>query len=752
MHSDEGIRFKKQMKEKCSTSNEFLNRGNAKSSLRKYEEAIKDYDKAIGIDSNYVAAYNNRGSAKDDLGEYEEAIKDYDKAIGIDSNYVVAYNNRGNAKSKLREYEEAIKDYDKAIGIDSNYVATYNNRGNAKSKLREYEEAIKDYDKAIGIDSNYVVAYNNRGSAKSKLREYEEAIKDYDKAIGIDSNYVAAYNNRGSAKDDLGEYEEAIKDYDKAIGIDSNYVAAYNNRGNAKSKLREYEEAIKDYDKAIGIDSNYVATYNNRGNAKSKLREYEEAIKDYDKAIGIDSNYVVAYNNRGSAKSKLREYEEAIKDYDKAIGIDSNYVAAYNNRGSAKDDLGEYEEAIKDYDKAIGIDSNYVVAYNNRGNAKSKLREYEEAIKDYDKAIGIDSNYVVAYNNRGNAKSKLRKYEEAIGDYDKVIKINPHNIQNNFQLFLVDYFKDIEKKTDRYEIIKLFLELHKKINDFIEKKCSIDNESENIYHYTSVKSLKKMINKEERVRFYSVQGMNDPNEGKSFLNRLCNEESNNKNFFCEIQEYYNETQDHNETQVYILSFVGGNKSMEESNDNLIHWRSYGKGDGIDCNGVNIQYDSTTIQDHNVPKHNKNEVDKKDIYKLRKVYYNENGENKLFQKFMICIDEIGDFCKKNIDIKKIVYLLSICFGEIRFLIKDKSYASENEVRLVRQIYGRNNDKFNGVKIDEEKDPPRFYLEYPKYLKPKSIMLGPKLEKKHQWKKYIEYHEPDCVVKYSNIKFE
>ena len=77
-------------------------------------------------------------------------------------------------------------------------------------------------------------------------------------------------------------------------------------------------------------------------------------------------------------------------------------------------------------------------------------------------------------------------------------------------MFLVDYFKDIEKKTDRYEIIKLFLELHKKINDFIEKKCSISNESENIYHYTSVKSLKKMINKEERVRFYSVQGMNDP--------------------------------------------------------------------------------------------------------------------------------------------------------------------------------------------------------------------------------------------------
>ena len=131
MHSDEGIRFKKQMKEKCSTSDEFLNRGNAKYDLGEYEEAIKDYDKAIGIDSNCVAAYNNRGSAKlsrsrsgkfrdEQLGSFltrveaglkeEEAVKDYDKAIGIDSNDVDAYNNRGNAKSKSRKYEEAIED------------------------------------------------------------------------------------------------------------------------------------------------------------------------------------------------------------------------------------------------------------------------------------------------------------------------------------------------------------------------------------------------------------------------------------------------------------------------------------------------------------------------------------------------------------------------------------------------------------------------------------------------------------------
>ncbi len=46
-------------------------------------------------------AYNNRGFAKYSMGLYEEAIKDYDKAIDIDPNYEKAKQNKEEALKKL---------------------------------------------------------------------------------------------------------------------------------------------------------------------------------------------------------------------------------------------------------------------------------------------------------------------------------------------------------------------------------------------------------------------------------------------------------------------------------------------------------------------------------------------------------------------------------------------------------------------------------------------------------------------------
>ena len=54
-------------------------------------------------------AYNNKGNVLDKQGKFNEAIKCYDKAIGINPNYVDAYNNKGNALYKQGKFNEAIK-------------------------------------------------------------------------------------------------------------------------------------------------------------------------------------------------------------------------------------------------------------------------------------------------------------------------------------------------------------------------------------------------------------------------------------------------------------------------------------------------------------------------------------------------------------------------------------------------------------------------------------------------------------------
>lgn len=50
-------------------------------SLGKYNEAIKDYTMALQIDPKSIIAHNYRGLIYSKLKKYEEAIKDFDKVI-----------------------------------------------------------------------------------------------------------------------------------------------------------------------------------------------------------------------------------------------------------------------------------------------------------------------------------------------------------------------------------------------------------------------------------------------------------------------------------------------------------------------------------------------------------------------------------------------------------------------------------------------------------------------------------------------
>ncbi len=96
-----------------------------------YQGAIADYNRAIEIDPNYVAAYNNRGLAYDDLEEYQRAIADYNRAIKLDPNYAHAYYNRGNVYRHLEQDQRAIADYQQAAEL-------YQQQGNEA----DYQDAL----------------------------------------------------------------------------------------------------------------------------------------------------------------------------------------------------------------------------------------------------------------------------------------------------------------------------------------------------------------------------------------------------------------------------------------------------------------------------------------------------------------------------------------------------------------------------------------------------------------------------------
>ena len=201
-------------------------------------------DRAIRLKPDDARAYNNRGAAKHSLGRHEDAMADCTEAIRLKPDDARAYNNRGAAKHSLGRHEDAMADYNESLRLKPDYAEAYRNRGAAKGSLGRHEDAMADCAEAIRLKPDDAVAYNNRGVAKGSLGQYEDAITDCAEAVRLKPDYAVAYNNRGAAKAALDLKDEARKDFEIALELAQ--------KANDAKIVAQAEQLLRDLDAAEG--------------------------------------------------------------------------------------------------------------------------------------------------------------------------------------------------------------------------------------------------------------------------------------------------------------------------------------------------------------------------------------------------------------------------------------------------------------------------------------------------------------------
>jgi tetratricopeptide (TPR) repeat protein/tRNA A-37 threonylcarbamoyl transferase component Bud32 len=356
--------------------------------------------------SNATNLYN-RANILYNLKRYNQALDTYDKAIQIRPEYAEAWNGEAKTLSELEKYKEALDAYDKAIQIQPNYLEAWLGRGYVLDNLEKDQEAIDSFDQALKIQSNDSEAWNARGDALMNLQRYEEASESYDKAVYYKPDYYQAWFGRGWALHNLQRYEDAIAAYDKAVQLKPDYDQAWYNRGNELMNLQRYQDAVASYDKAVQFKPDYYQAWYSRGNALMKLQRYPEAIDSFDKAVQYKPNYYEAWYSRGWSLHQLQRYEEAIDSYDKALKFKRNDAQTWYNRGNALYNLKRYEDAIVSYNRAVRYKPDYYEAWYSRGNALYNLKRYEDAIASFDKALRFKPDYREAIDARNQAQRQM---------------------------------------------------------------------------------------------------------------------------------------------------------------------------------------------------------------------------------------------------------------------------------------------------------------------------------------------------------
>jgi tetratricopeptide (TPR) repeat protein len=240
-----------------------------------FENAEKEYKKALEVNPHSAATHYNLGVLLNDLQRYEEAEMEYREVIRINPNFSMAHNNLGGLLGDLKRYEEAEMEYRQATRADPDHAFAHNNLGLLLAKLGRAEEAEKEYREAIRINPDYAQARNNLGTLLDGLKRYEEAEREHREAINLIDDLpdkgAKPHNNLGVVLYHLEKYEESEKELREVIRINSDYADAYYNLGILYSKTERVEEAKKELETAKRL-------FEEQGRAED-VKKTEELLK-----------------------------------------------------------------------------------------------------------------------------------------------------------------------------------------------------------------------------------------------------------------------------------------------------------------------------------------------------------------------------------------------------------------------------------------------------------------------------------------
>ena len=92
---------------------------------------------------DYAEALNNRGSALHELKRYDEALASYDRALTLRPDYAEALNNRGNALRELKRFDEALASYDRLLAVKADHAHAFSGAADCVMKLCDWDRRTR---------------------------------------------------------------------------------------------------------------------------------------------------------------------------------------------------------------------------------------------------------------------------------------------------------------------------------------------------------------------------------------------------------------------------------------------------------------------------------------------------------------------------------------------------------------------------------------------------------------------------------
>ena len=185
-------------------------------------EAVRYFERALQINDTLPSVFVNKGITFQALKRFNEALLNYNSGICLNPGYPEAFCNRGNVLQALDRFEEALQSYKLSTRIKPHYAEAFCNQGNALQAVDRFDEALVSYGAAISMNPEYAEFYNNRGTTMHEAMRCAEALADFDRATLLNPENSSPQFKKSLVLLSCGHFAEGWSCYEKRINNDLN--------------------------------------------------------------------------------------------------------------------------------------------------------------------------------------------------------------------------------------------------------------------------------------------------------------------------------------------------------------------------------------------------------------------------------------------------------------------------------------------------------------------------------------------------
>ncbi|NND93594.1 MAG: hypothetical protein HKN45_01945 [Flavobacteriales bacterium] len=373
--------------------NEFIDLADAGMRSKNWQEAIDNYDAALGIKAGDKYATDQKKVA-------EEALADDAKRIA-DEEEVARLISEGDGNLSANDFDAAIKNYEDAIDIIPGHKE-------ASEKLAVAMERKNQYESEAELNEKYERLITEADGLFDS-ESYKESIVKYTAASQLKPDEDYPVNKIKEAEDLMARIEAEAKESAELAAKQAEFDALVK-EGDLGSDAQRYDDAIDKYEAALDI-------FSDDSDVQRKLEEVRKAKEEQLATARAEEQYgsLIADADRFFEKE---EWEASIEKYRAANEVKNDpypieRIAEAEAAIDKRDRLAEEaraaeEERLKAEQEAAALQAEFD-GFMDAGDDDVKNDSFESAISNFESALGVFPDNI-------EAKDKLERAQKAYED------------------------------------------------------------------------------------------------------------------------------------------------------------------------------------------------------------------------------------------------------------------------------------------------------------------------------------------------